>query len=276
MSTIIYKGKIGLEDLYLADSPEYPSAEFSRTGQISTSTLHKIPNIFYSGAESFFDTDGTLADNSDNKSATQKAIKTYVDAVVAALVSNTAFAASWDTVTGIAPSKNAVYDYLATLGTAAFLNVGTSASQVVQLDASAKLPAVDGSQLTGITSGIQYADARLTVVAATRDLTADTADVSYTGAGFTPVAVLAVGGIDGAAFNIAVGYASSTTAEGGAGLIVNSPVAVGANLIYSGTTYGTDYQTGNLKSLDANGCTIAWTKNASPSGTFTFYLIFIR
>ena len=38
-------------------------------------------------------------------------------------------------------------------GTAASLNVGTSASQVVQLDGSAKLPAVDGSQLTGISSG---------------------------------------------------------------------------------------------------------------------------
>ena len=36
------------------------------------------------------------------------------------------------------------------LGTAATLNVGTAASQVVQLDASAKLPAVDGSQLTGL------------------------------------------------------------------------------------------------------------------------------
>jgi hypothetical protein len=38
------------------------------------------------------------------------------------------------------------------LGTAATLNVGTSANNVVQLDGSAKLPAVDGSQLTGITA----------------------------------------------------------------------------------------------------------------------------
>lgn len=37
------------------------------------------------------------------------------------------------------------------LGTAAFLNVGTSANNVVQLDGSAKLPAVDGSQLTNLT-----------------------------------------------------------------------------------------------------------------------------
>lgn len=36
------------------------------------------------------------------------------------------------------------------LGTAAVLDVGTSASNVVQLDGSARLPAVDGSQLTGL------------------------------------------------------------------------------------------------------------------------------
>lgn len=36
------------------------------------------------------------------------------------------------------------------LGTAATKNVGTSASSVVQLDANAKLPAVDGSQLIGV------------------------------------------------------------------------------------------------------------------------------
>lgn len=35
-------------------------------------------------------------------------------------------------------------------GTAAALNVGTGANQIVQLDGSAKLPAVDGSQLTGL------------------------------------------------------------------------------------------------------------------------------
>lgn len=38
------------------------------------------------------------------------------------------------------------------LGTAAVLNVGTSANNIVQLDSSAKLPAVDGSQLLNISS----------------------------------------------------------------------------------------------------------------------------
>ena len=42
---------------------------------------------------------------------------------------------------------------LPTLGTAAALDVGTSANNVVQLDGTAKLPAVDGSQLTNLPSG---------------------------------------------------------------------------------------------------------------------------
>lgn len=39
------------------------------------------------------------------------------------------------------------------LGSAATLTAGTSANNLVQLDGSAKLPAVDGSQLTGISAG---------------------------------------------------------------------------------------------------------------------------
>lgn len=44
------------------------------------------------------------------------------------------------------------------LGTVVTLNVGTAAGNVVQLDGSAKLPAVDGSQLTGInfTGALRY------------------------------------------------------------------------------------------------------------------------
>jgi hypothetical protein len=43
---------------------------------------------------------------------------------------------------------------LPTLGTAAALDVGTSANNVVQLNGSAQLPAVDGSQLTGISASV--------------------------------------------------------------------------------------------------------------------------
>lgn len=41
------------------------------------------------------------------------------------------------------------------LGTAAALDVGTSATNVVQLNGSAQLPAVDGSNLTGISTAVE-------------------------------------------------------------------------------------------------------------------------
>jgi hypothetical protein len=43
------------------------------------------------------------------------------------------------------------------LGTASALDVGTSANNVVQLNGSAQLPAVDGSLLTGITADVSTA-----------------------------------------------------------------------------------------------------------------------
>lgn len=50
-------------------------------------------------------------------------------------------------------------------GTASGYNVGTSANNVVQLDGSAKLPAVDGSQLTNIGSGLGIGQTRQDVTA---------------------------------------------------------------------------------------------------------------
>lgn len=70
-----------------------------------------------------------------------------------------AIAATASDFTGVQPEDLATvattgdYDDLTgkpTLGTAAALNVGTAAGQVVVLDGSAKLPAVDGSQLTNL------------------------------------------------------------------------------------------------------------------------------
>ena len=74
------------------------------------------------------------------------------------------------------------------LGTAAPLNVGTAAGNVVQLDGSGKLPAVDGSALTGLPPGITD----LGYTPSTRLLTSSTgADVtlplvSSTDAGLAP------------------------------------------------------------------------------------------
>ena len=71
-----------------------------------------------------------------------------------------------------------------TLGTASTQDVGTTANDVVQLDGAAKLPAVDGSQLTNLPSAPVTSVNTLTgaVVVSGSDLVADHTAVNYTAA----------------------------------------------------------------------------------------------
>lgn len=50
----------------------------------------------------------------------------------------------------VSPGHKHSYLDIIGLGTAATLNVGTTANKIVQLDSFAKLPAVDGSQLINL------------------------------------------------------------------------------------------------------------------------------
>jgi hypothetical protein len=115
------------------------------------------------------------------KGALTAADKTKLDGIAAGAEVNVN--ADWNAASGDAQILNKP-----TLGTAAALNVGTAAGNVVQLDGAAKLPAIDGSQLTGLPPGITD----LGYVAATRLLTSSTgADVNLplftsTDAGLTP------------------------------------------------------------------------------------------
>ena len=71
-----------------------------------------------------------------------------------------------------------------TLGTASTQDVGTTANDVVQLDGTAKLPAVDGSQLTNLPSAPVTSVNTLTgaVVVSGDDVAADHTAVNYTAA----------------------------------------------------------------------------------------------
>ena len=71
-----------------------------------------------------------------------------------------------------------------TLGTAAVEDVGTTAGDLVQLDGAAKLPAIDGSQLTNLPSAPVTSVNTLTgaVVVSGNDLVADHTAVNYTAA----------------------------------------------------------------------------------------------
>ena len=106
--------------------------------------------------------------------------KTKLDGIAAGAEVNVN--ADWNAGSGDAQILNKP-----TLGTAAAQNVGTSAGNVVQLDASGNLPAVNGSQLTGIvtTTNLSYDTATRVIASSTgTDATLPLFDAS--GAGLTP------------------------------------------------------------------------------------------
>jgi hypothetical protein len=98
----------------------------------------------------------TVAGSTDN--TTKVATTAFVQAVIAALAT-VARTGAYSDLTG-----------KPTLGTAAALDVGTTASKVVQLTAAGKYPAVDGSLITGVsaslTSGRQVLGANVALGAA--------------------------------------------------------------------------------------------------------------
>ena len=117
--------------------------------------------------------------------------------------------------------------------------------------------------------------ARFKVIAATKDMTAATADVAYTGVGFKPAAIIAIAAINGTIqYSNGMADAGLTT-----GNLYNSQAStnayVDANFI-SLWAAGGGNQTGTLKTLDSDGFTITWTKYLSPTGTATIKFLCFR
>ena len=110
------------------------------------------------------------------------------------------------------------------LGTAATNDVGTSANNVVQLDGSAKLPAVDGSQLTNLPGGtISYQGATGSGTLPATGTWGDGANISLTAGDWDISAVLCINTNNGSTQSYYLGI-SSTSGN-------NAPSANGDNLI---------------------------------------------
>ena len=109
--------------------------------------------------------------------------KTKLDGIAAGAEVNVN--ADWNASSGDAQILNKP-----ALGTAAAQNVGTAAGNVVQLDGSGKLPAVDGSALTGLppgTTDLGYtASARLLTSSTGADVTLPLFDTASSNAGLVP------------------------------------------------------------------------------------------
>lgn len=101
----------------------------------------------------------------------------------------------------------------------------------------------------------------------TRDLTAASGDVSYTGIGFTPSRILFIGGISD---SISWGV-DSITEKNCCNIYLGAAISVSNNYsIIARTSASSNYQRAVVSSFDSDGFTLTWTKNNSPTGTATW------
>lgn len=144
---------------------------------------------------------------------------------------------------------------LGTAGNTLFFT--TSGASTITLPTSATIP-----------SGTikSYSDSLCTVGSLTRDMTATSGAVAYTGVGFAPKSVIFIGNISGSTLNFSSwGVDDGTTAGSLAITTVAGVTTSGIGNSISMYETGTQAQTAKISSLGADGFTLAWTKAGTPS-----------
>lgn len=155
---------------------------------------------------------------------------------------------------------------LNSLGAKTIVKEGTAALAAGDIPASHKaILTYDGTYL--VLMNPKARPARIKIGSFTRDMTAATGSVAYTGVGFTPKAVVFLSALSSQSIPLSVGVDDST----GRGTIFTrgsaSFITTPSYSIQLETLAGTDFQSGSISAFGADGFTIGWTKTGSPTGT---------
>jgi hypothetical protein len=150
---------------------------------------------------------------------------------------------------------------------------GTNAANLTGTVACAQMPALTGAVTTSAGSCATSGGLQTKMISLTRDISATSGSVAYTGCGFQPTALNIIGKTTSADTNPMWGFSDSTKAGNSLAtydLTGNTTGNANPFIGFSGTT-GADFQTGAISSYDADGFTINWTKTgASASVSYTF------
>ena len=114
------------------------------------------------------------------------------------------------------------------------------------------------------------------VITSTRDLTAATADISYTGVGFEPTSIIAICNIDGSTNSVSFGFADSGKSSSEIEKDSNTYWYKNDILLRASTSVGSSFQNATIKSYDSDGFTISWIKAGSPTGTANLIFLCFR
>ncbi len=122
--------------------------------------------------------------------------------------------------------------------------------------------------------GINQPVVQSTIISFTRNTSVATGDVAYTGAGFIPTAIIFIAAV-GANLYASIGFADDAIGE----TCINTDQtsgnwAIGAYAIYYSN--GADVHSAVVKTLDADGFTLTWTKTNTPTATLTCRALCMR
>lgn len=112
------------------------------------------------------------------------------------------------------------------------------------------------------------------IITATRDLAAASGDVNYPGVGFVPTSILCIANVDNS-FKFSIGMVDVSR-------VSKSIAPSAANFMWAGSTFITvsnavdTAQTAILKSFEADGFVLTWTKLGSPTGTLQLSFLCFR
>ncbi len=139
-------------------------------------------------------------------------------------------------------------------------------------DSATKLATQQSIKAYADTKGdMKYADLRFKIITATRDMTTASNDVAYSGVGFVPKAIIVFAcgeTLTAASWGFLDGTRNQAIADySAAGAGANVWTSGGAYGIILVTTAGGINQLASLKSFDADGFTLTWTKAGTPTGT---------
>jgi len=203
--------------------------EAKLSSAVQTKLNRSAPNKF----------DATTAPTADWDDSDTAAVGTVfaVGSVVIDTVANEAYRCL-DATTGAAVWINTTLT-TSELGTAALLDVGTGANNIVQLNGSSQLPAVDGSQLTNLITGkvlqVQSTTTQAnTASASTTYVTGVTTTITPSATTSTILAILSFSGLHGGAVGATAGVRIS---RGGTPIVTSNQVSSAystANTPYSG------------------------------------------
>lgn len=112
------------------------------------------------------------------------------------------------------------------------------------------------------------------VITSTRDMTAASGTVAYTGVGFVPTSIMAFGVIQ-SSYSFGLGFVDSARTEQGLFQFGTNTLYTDPALLSIATSAGVQ-QYCTVSSYDADGFSLVWTKQGSPTGTAELRFICYR